>query len=157
MPLIKKPSKKALKHNIEVEMDAHPEHREQDLAIAYNVQRQARKKKMAMGGMIPKPGPMSGFEDRYSEQAGHESVADAIMSKRKKYADGGVVDIEDNGEEEGSTPFDDMNEEAVMKELYDDSQLEDQPMDSNEHGDDIEEDVHDMVSTIRKKMKSLRG
>jgi hypothetical protein len=32
----------------------------------------------------------------------------------------------------------------------------DQPEDSNEHGDDIDEDKHDRVSAIRRRMKKER-
>lgn len=53
MPLIKSASKKALKENIETEMDSNPspKDRKQNLAIAYNVQR-TNKKKMASGGKV---------------------------------------------------------------------------------------------------------
>lgn len=50
MPLIHSGSKKALKKNIEVEMEAHPDKKKQDLAIAYSVQRHA--KKMSSGGEV---------------------------------------------------------------------------------------------------------
>lgn len=113
------------------------------------------------------------------------SIADAIMEKRhrmaeggiagetlgtkigypgspkpKAYADGGMVDLERNSEEEGSTPYDTMNAEAGMKEQYDDSQLSPDPMDSNETGDsreDESENEHDMISKIRSKMRAKRG
>lgn len=48
MPLIKSGSKKAFKHNVEVEMAAHPDKKAQDLAIAYSVKR----KNMAKGGQV---------------------------------------------------------------------------------------------------------
>lgn len=53
MPLIQSKSKKALEHNIEVEMKAHPskKKRDQNLAIAFSVQRK-NKKKYANGGQI---------------------------------------------------------------------------------------------------------
>src|SRR6202453_1372790 len=51
MPLIHSKSKKALSKNIATEMRAHPDKRKQDIAIAYSVQRQARKKK-ASGGAV---------------------------------------------------------------------------------------------------------
>jgi hypothetical protein len=51
MPLMKKASKKAFQHNVKAEMEAHPDKRKQDLAIAYSVQRKA-KKKMAEGGAV---------------------------------------------------------------------------------------------------------
>jgi hypothetical protein len=52
MPLIKKASKKAFEHNVRAEMEAHPDKRAQDLAIAYSVQRKAKKKHMAEGGPV---------------------------------------------------------------------------------------------------------
>lgn len=83
------------------------------------------------------------------------SIAGAIMAKRrsaKMMAEGGMVDIESNGMEEAD-PMDDMNEDA-LKENYDEELSDmDQPMDSNEHSEDIDEDKHDMVSAIRAKMK----
>lgn len=82
------------------------------------------------------------------------SIADAILNK-KKYADGGMVDLEEDSEEEPNQ-YDDRNEFAAGKEQYDDTQLEPQPMDSNEHGDDIDSDEHDMIPIIIRKMKSNR-
>ena len=83
------------------------------------------------------------------------SIAGAIMAKRrsaKMMAEGGMVDIESNGMEEAD-PMDDMNE-ASLKENYDEELSDmDQPMDSNEHSEAIDEDKHDMVSAIRAKMK----
>lgn len=54
MPLIRKASKKALAHNIEAEMEAHPEpsRRAQNIAIAYAVKKKAAKKRMAQGGEV---------------------------------------------------------------------------------------------------------
>lgn len=145
------------------------------LAVAYDVQRKNKKKKMAKGGMVPgaeddmepalpmaKPDNMRLPEDEImadhfahgGEVEDHySSIADAILAKkRKKMADGGMVDLEANSEE-GANMADEQNEDALLKEQYDDSQLSAQPMDSNEHGDDIESDKHDMVSRIRSKMK----
>ena len=53
MPLIKSGSKKAFEKNVKTEMDANPDKKDkaQNLAIAYNVQKQARKKKFAEGGV----------------------------------------------------------------------------------------------------------
>ena len=95
---------------------------------------------------------------RTSAAAQADSIASAIMSKRKakKMAEGGMVSLEDNSEESGNT-LDDLNFEALGKEQYDDSQLGPDPMDSNEHGDNISSDAHDMISKIRSKMKSKRG
>lgn len=84
-------------------------------------------------------------------------IVDSIMRKRKMMAEGGEVDLEENGKEDLNN-LDDMNYKAGRKDTYyDDSQLSDQPEDSNLHGDDLsDEDSHDMVSSIRKKMRSLK-
>ena len=81
---------------------------------------------------------------------------DDYMNGRRMMAQGGdVVDIEENGEEEPNQYYG-INRE-ILKENYD-SDFEDmeQPKDSNEHGDDIESDSHDMVSQIRRKMRAKR-
>lgn len=53
MPLIQSKTKKALKKNIETEIEAHPSagKRKQDIAIAYSIQNK-NKKKMALGGSV---------------------------------------------------------------------------------------------------------
>ncbi len=76
----------------------------------------------------------SDSEDHYS------SIADAIL-KQKRSSDPGEVDIQQNGEESGQAPYDNMNHDAVMKELYDDEQLDPQPMDSNRKGKDMFESI----------------
>lgn len=182
----------------------------QSLAIAYSVQRQAKKgKKMAYGGpaqredgaVAPQPRkpddkrpPESEYmADHFAEggmagedcsncghpfnrnpgtpaakpddtrppeseyMANHFSaggIAESIMSK-KRMADGGMVDINENAQESGQTPYDKDNSTAYMKELYDNDQLSDQPEDSNEHGYDLAgDDDFSISSQIRKKMKS---
>jgi hypothetical protein len=80
------------------------------------------------------------------------SIAAAIMAKRKRMADGGMVDLDLNAMEQPND-FDELNE-AALKENYDEDMHDvSQPMDSNEHGDEIDSDDHDMVSIIRRKMK----
>lgn len=116
------------------------------------------------------------------EAEGHyESVSDAIMAKkRKKYADGGMVDLDENAREEPNNE-DDMSFEALKKENYsEEAGLEHMgsPEDSNEHGHDLpDEDEHgkhsqfsegeefherdaddtDMLHHIMKKMRTKRG
>ena len=89
----------------------------------------------------------------------YDSIADAILAKKRKakmMADGGQVSLEDNSREDLNNE-DDMSFEAGLKEQYDDSQISAQPSDSNEHGHVLaDEDSHDMVDSIRKKMK-LKG
>lgn len=179
MPLIHSKSKKAIGENIEKEMDE-GKPKKQSIAIALSVQRNAKAKKMAQGGMIPSgsqdtkeppmPSPkpddrrlppkeyMSGKMDSPEDQQIMSMVESILMKRRgRMMAEGGMVDIEENGEESGSTPFDTMNSDAAKKELYDDSQLSPQPEDSNQHGDDIESDAHDMISKIRAKIRAKRG
>ncbi len=85
------------------------------------------KRAMAPKASLPSPAGISDAEEHYS------SIADAIL-RQKKSADAGEADIQQNGEEAGQAPYDDMNHDAVMREIYDDSQLEDQPEDSNMFG-----------------------
>src|SRR6266853_3338457 len=51
MPLIKSKSKKAMSKNIEAEMNA-GKPQNQSVAIAYDIMRRARKRKMALGGAV---------------------------------------------------------------------------------------------------------
>lgn len=133
MPLIKKASKAAFKHNLEAEMDA-GKPKDQSIAIAYNAQRMAKKKGYASGGMVS--------SDESDEH--YDSIADAIL-RQKKSSDSGEVDISENGEESGQAPYDNMNHDAVMKELYDAADEEDQPEDSNMKGD--------MFGSIKRKRR----
>lgn len=140
---------------------------------------------LAEGGMIDENEQPQPEED----EEHHDSIAAAIMSKRrkmaeggmadetdamesrpdkgygaiivKKYADGGQVDLSRNADEDPNNE-DQMSFEALKKENYSESeglsQL-DQPEDSNLKGNPREEDEeneHDMVSSIRRKMKSQR-
>lgn len=125
----------------------------------------------AKGGAI-------GEDMQPEEEAGmehHDSIASAIMAKRAKmhahidsgaldeddaadhmYADGGEVDIMDNGHEETADAEYTKRNHAALKENYD-MPIEDatQPADSNEHGDtreDDESDKHDMISKIRSQI-----
>lgn len=118
----------------------------------------------ADGGMI------DGGEEEDDEH--YDSLAAAIMAKHRKMAaqmsgskdeddaemmaDGGMVDIEENGEEMPNKYY--HQNEAALKENYDED-MEDvsQPQDSNEEGDmreDESENKHDMVSQIRAKNKA---
>ncbi len=117
----------------------------------------------------PKPMLEAAQPEREEEIERHASIAAAIMSKRRM-ANGGVidtldpkhedddllstgeVDIDDNGREM-SNPMDHRNADILADNLDEDLMDAKQPMDSNEHGDDIEKDKFDMVSAIRRKMK----
>jgi len=92
MPLIKKPGKKALQENIETEMDAHPskDKRDQNLAIAYSVQRQAKKKKMAMGGKVESdsPGQPVKMSSEHGMREEHEHSANPPKTHSKMTHEG---------------------------------------------------------------------
>ncbi len=88
------------------------------------------------------------------------SIADRIMSKKAKaYADGGEVDLSENADEEPNNE-DDMSFNALRKENYSESPaLSELDYDTDKSiGDDFDDrdksDQHDMVSIIRRKMKS---
>ncbi len=119
----------------------------------------------------PKPDVEDKQPDREAEIEHHASIAASIMAKRRM-ANGGVVDtidaqheddaalpdgavdIDDNGREIPN-PMDHRNHDILSDNLDEDLMDVDQPMDSNEHGHSIEKDKHDMVSAIRRKMKSM--
>ena len=105
------------------------------------------------------------------EDMDHEdSIASAIMAKRSRHPaamsdsdidemvmlyDGGEVLESEHVEEPNNE--DQMSFQALKKENYNSSDLDvDDPMDSGEHGDDIDSDDHDMTSAIRSKMKAKR-
>lgn len=105
------------------------------------------------------------------EDERHSSIAAAIMAKRQKMADGGILshdsiysdesdqaDVSRNADEDANEE-DQLSFNALRKENYSETpglnQL-DSPMDSNEHGHELDSDKHDMVSRIRSKMKSRR-
>ncbi len=122
------------------------------LAIALSTQKHNKKKPMAKAAQSDvAPSDIMSDDERAS------SVADAIMRKRKKMADGGMVDLNEASEEVACSPYDDANAETGDKEAYDLDQLSAQPMDSNEHGDDIESDKMDMIASIRSKLRAKRG
>ena len=132
-----------------------------------------------LGTDVKKPLPKGyGFADGGSiedeeQMEHHDSIAAAIMAKRDrmhamidsgamdedkavKMAEGGQVDLDLNSMEQPNKYYG-RNEDDVLKENYDEPiHSMSQPMDSNEHGDDIDSDKHDMVSAIRKKMKSRK-
>lgn len=116
------------------------------------------KPKYAKGGSVRDP------LDEGGESEGHyDSVSSAIMARKRRakaMADGGMVDLDENAREEPNN-LDDMNYEALKKENYAEehglSELG-QPEDSNEHGHELsDEDEHDMVTSIRNKIKAKRG
>ncbi len=92
----------------------------------------------------------------------YDSIADAILAKKRKakmMAEGGMVDLSRNADEDLNQE-DQQSFEAGRKENYSESEgLEDltSPMDSNEHSPEHEPmDVHDesIVDSIRRKKKA---
>lgn len=87
------------------------------------------------------------------------SLAELIRHK-KMMKDGGQVDLQANANEDLNEE-DQLSFDAARKDTYYDlSQLDEQPMDSNEKGDkleDADEDNKPMISKIRSKMKSRRS
>lgn len=172
MPLMKTKSKQAFGKNVATEMDS-GKPQKQALAIAYNTMRAAgpKVKKMAKGGSVnpslqqshEEPcehgGPMHCAEGCYAEggeampttqKATSMSLADAVMSKRKKMADGGQVGDDDM---EPGNNFEELSEEAYKKELYDGDDISPQPEDSNEKGDEDERPRGTLVARIMSKRK----
>lgn len=167
MPLIKSKSKKAVSENIKTEMQS-GKPQKQSIAIALNVQRK-NKSKMADGGPVaPKnidPEKAKQIAEGFKKKLGGfahggeieapKSIAEAIIKRKKMMADGGFVDIDKNAEEVQDDDYEDQNIEAADDDLDDSIPEEDQPMDSNEHSQELsDEDAHDMISKIRAKMKS---
>jgi len=111
-----------------------------------------RKKRMAEGGSIDDSATGSALSSIRQALGGKKAKGGMI----KRYADGGEVDLNENSMEQPNRYYH-QNEDVVLKENYDDDFKDDsQPEDSNEHSDAIDSDEHDMVSKIRKKMRSLR-
>lgn len=185
MPLIKGKSKITFDKNLKTEMHS-GKPLDQSLAIAYSIQRKNKRKKMAEGGKVEekqfeidevdakgnkiepkKPliieqvsdGEMERQERAARDHKHDSSVVEAIMRRRKKMADGGEVDLEENAKEQPNLE-DQLSYEALHGENYSEqSALDDldQPEDSNQHGDDIDSDIHDMVDAIRRKIKTKRS
>lgn len=161
-PLFKPKSKKSESES--------PKSEKPSLSIALNVQKHAKKKKMADGGEVPERAPSA-------DDAESKSMAKEIMERRRmknmnfkdeegmtidkigkeNYADGGMVDLDEESEEQPNEYYK-LNRMAADHEQYDDSQIESQPMDSNEHGHSIQDEIDKgIVAAIRRKMAAKRG
>lgn len=130
MPLIKK------------KKQAESEPAGKDFATAYGAQRSAKRTGFAMGGMA-----------MGDDASG--SIVETIM-KRRKMADGGMVDDDNMETPARLSPYDEDNMEATLKEIYDSSedQIGPEPMDSEGDSDEAdEENQDDMISAIRRRMK----
>lgn len=157
-PLFKSKSPKAFSHNVKEEMKS-GKPQDQSLAIAYSIK---RKSKMAKGGKVMQPKRDDHrYDDEMMDEERPSSIAHAIMRKRqeeKMMAEGGMVDLDENSEEMQPNDYNEQNEDAAKKELYDLDQLDSDPMDSNEHGDELADaDEHDRVDRIRARIKMRRG
>lgn len=114
----------------------------------------------AKGGQVMNPKLEQSHEEPSEDDMPYDNISDHIMAKKKKkmMADGGEVDLDNNAREFGNAE-DDMSWNALRKENYsEESALTDatSPEDSNEHGRTLSDaDAHDMVDTIRKKLKSI--
>lgn len=139
----------------EEDADVHPAGLESDNDMMSPAEDEYMAAKFAEGGMAHE---MDMQPNPEAEDEHYDSVAAAIMAKRKKFAEGGRVDIESNEDESPNQYY--SRNEAILKEHYgDDLDQIHQPMDSNQHGDMREDDAEnklDMVSAIRRKMSSKR-
>lgn len=93
------------------------------------------------------------FADGGEAEGHYESVAEAIMAKkRKKYADGGMVNLDQNAQEEFNNE-DQMSFNALRKENYSENAGLKQmgsPEDSNQKGRSLpDEDRHDKANEFR--------
>lgn len=176
MPLIKSKSKKAFSKNVEAEMHA-GKPQKQALAIAYNTQRAAGKKKMAFGGKAESdraPFPSSdnamassSMVSPKEDAQNHQFAREALQHQHSEecYAEGGMVckygtvadmirrtrmamggRVEDDHESPFGEAFDEMNESMANGQLYDGDDIEPQPEDSNEEGDEREKNRADKHS-----------
>ncbi len=130
MPLIKPKSTESMKTS-----DS-----SKDLAAAYSAKRMPPKSQ---------PSPSTSISPMEAK-----SIAEAIMhANRVNMADGGMVDIESNNEEQPNN-FDELNEDALDESFDSTMDGMEQPEDSNEDSIELEdEDENDMVSKIMKKSK----
>lgn len=132
------------------EQDPHTGETESDMLRRHAMERA----KFAKGGEI------SPEMDEMAENDKPSTVAEHIMMKRadrKRFADGGEVSLEDNSREDKNNE-DDYSFDALLKEQYDDDQLDPQPTDSNEHGHELsDEDSHDHIDIMRRKIKARKG
>lgn len=94
-----------------------------------------------------------------------KSLAEEVMARRKNNKmleegdEQGTIDLERHNEEYPNR-YDEEDMDAARRNQYDDSQLSEQPEDSNEHGHELpDEDEHymDMVEAVRRRIKAKRG
>lgn len=111
---------------------------------------------LAGGGEVEDPNLKENYNDmaqleQMEEQ--HASLAAAIMAKRQKMAEGGMVDLTLNQKPQPGIA-DDLNKEALKHDM---EKMPSQPLDSNKLGDELEDaDEYSMISQIRAKMAKKR-
>lgn len=115
MPLLKSKSKKDMSKNIEEEMDA-GKPQKQSVAIAYDIMRRARKKKMALGGAVEPEDHNQEGERRDTSRKEPDSLQDSM-----------VHDHPNDEEDRGKNLFDGMAErvDPYQKELDEDKDSDD--------------------------------
>lgn len=104
---------------------------------------------MASGGSVE-----SGSHDMDMAEGGEINGMDSIYAHPEK----DQADLRRNAEEDANME-DQSSFNALRKENYSESaglRQMDSPMDSNEHGHDIDSDEHDRVSAIRRRMAAKR-
>jgi len=118
VPLIQGKSKKSFEKNVATEMEA-GKPKEQSLAIAYNIQRKNRAKKMASGGEVK-----SSTESMDIKPMG--SIAKAIMASKAKpeMPEDDSMMMEESydhddflSDEMDDMPFEDEKEESVLERI----------------------------------------
>lgn len=136
-------SKKAFEHNVKTEVESGKPVK-QSLAIAYDIKRR-NSKKMAEGGTAI-------LKENYDQQEDQpSSITEAI--RRKKMAEGGMVDLDLNEEEHQPNGYDEQNRLAAHHDFEEDMDHLHQPLDSNEHTEEIDHDEHDMISALRARIR----
>ena len=98
-----------------------------------------------------------GMVDEEEETEQHASIAAAIMARnadKKLFADGGFVDIEENGKEQPNQYYK-LYKAALKENLDSDMSDVSQPMDSNEHGDELTDEDMNSMSKIQKIMHRM--
>lgn len=117
--------------------------KDRNFAVAFAASRKSKKPSHQAPKSDDIPHPSDLMED--GERA--ESIADAIMKKRaaKKFAEGGMVDLEANNEE-GPSSLDQLNVESVTGDQDPAPDLKE-----NYKGKD------DLITKIRQSIKARRG
>lgn len=128
-----------------------------DIAVAYSIQKQAKRKKMARGGELDlRDERMSSIDDKYDdrdedmidrERIGRDADHDAKMERRAMLADGGMVDELDDEDEESRSIVD-----AIRRKMAKGGEIEDEVDLQDSNGDeDLNEEDDLSFKAARKK------